>query len=110
VQSINLSVSDYPQLGKLESRLRTVREATVTRVAGKPALGELGAEDVLLIAFAGISALADIIELARAYSRSRDTGIGISATSSGKRHTKTIELRNATDEQVEEFLDWFKGE
>lgn len=111
--SIDLSISDHSQLGALESLLkRTMPELAITRSSGSPLPGELGWQDVLVIVFAGISALADTIGLVREYldSRANETGITITATSSTKRHTKSLEVRHATAEQVAEFLDWFTDE
>jgi Effector Associated Constant Component 1 len=113
VPSVDLSVSDHTQLSSLESVLRReMPELVISRVSGSPAAGELGWEDVLLLTFAGVSALADAIELVKAYLDSRDdeTGVTISATNSTRRRIKSIEVRHATDAQVKEFLDWFKHE
>jgi hypothetical protein len=121
VQSVELSISDNTQLGALESVIvRGIPEVTVTRFSGTPTPGALGWEDVLVLTFGGISALADTIEVVRAYLETRGeprdaieaggtpAGVTITAAKSGKRGSKSLRVQNATDAQVREFLDWYK--
>lgn len=106
---IELSITDDFQLGSLESLLRReIPEVIVGRRPGPPEPGALGWEDVLTLTFAGISALADTIELLRSYLAARDeeTGITITATNISKRRTRELTVRNATEAQVREFTAW----
>ena len=111
--TINLTCSDYSQLGSLQAYLiEEIPEVTVSRVSDAPARGELGVIDVLTVVFAGMSALSDMIGLIRDFLETRDSGTGItvSATSTTRRQTKSLELTDATQEDIREFLDWFKDE
>ena len=56
--SVELSITDNYQLGSLESLLRReMPELAVSRSPGAPEPGALGWEDVLVLTFAGISAV-----------------------------------------------------
>src|ERR1700722_9471941 len=80
---VELSITDDSQLGSLESILRReMPEVIIGRLPGKADPGVLGWEDVLTLAFAGISALVETVEVIRSYldSRSREAGVTITAT------------------------------
>ena len=106
---VELSITDDTQLGSLEAFLKhEMPEVAVRRVPGPGEPDALGWEDVLVLTFAGISALAETVGVIRSYleSRSTETGVMLTATSSTKRRTKTLIVRNATSAQVKEFADW----
>ena len=110
---VELSMTDDSQLGPLESFLRReMPGVTIGRLSGSAEPGALGWEDVLTLTFAGISALVEMIEVIRSYldSRSRETGITITATNVRKRRTKTLVVRNATSAQVKDFAAWLTDE
>jgi hypothetical protein len=111
--SIELSITDNYQLGSLESVLRReMPELAVSRSPGAPEPGALGWEDVLILTFAGISAFKDVVDLVRSYldTRRQDTDVTITATNSTSDRTQTLVVRNATDAQVTEFVNWLTHE
>jgi hypothetical protein len=111
VPSAAVTISDHAQLGSLESLLvRTIPELTVTRAARDVQPGELGIPDVLVVTFAGISAVADMIELIRAFLGSRDTETGVTITATSTSETKRLEVHGATDANVKDFLHWLSDE
>ena len=110
---VELSISDDSQLGSLEALLRReAPEIGIGRLPGKTAPDALGWEDVLTLTFAGISALAEVVDIIRSYLDSRDTetGITITATNVSKRRTKTLVVRSATSAELKDFTDWLTDE
>ena len=81
-------------------------------MAGTAKPDALGWEDILTLAFAGVSAFADTVEVIRSYldSRGKETGVTITATNISKRQTRVLEIRNATSAQVKDFADWLVDE
>ena len=110
---VELSITDDSQLGSLESFLRReMPGVTIGRLSGPAEPGALGWEDVLTLAFAGTSALVEVIEFIRSYldSRARETGVTVTATNVSKRRSKTLIVRNASSAQVKEFASWLTDE
>jgi|GEM_PF-3121077 hypothetical protein len=89
VESAELRVSDYSQLGSLRDYLRLMAPAAgVTRAAGQPGRGEQGALDVLMI-LADSSVLLAAVRVLPEFLRSRKTGLSITMTVKGEPLTLT---------------------
>jgi hypothetical protein len=103
--AVELSVSDYSQLGSLENYLRlAVPGVGVTRSSGRPGRGEQGAVDVLMIA-ADSSVLVTVVKVLPEFLRSRKKGISVTVTVKGKRLTVTGENAEEVMPVIDRFLD-----
>jgi hypothetical protein len=97
--AVELSVSDYSQLGSLADYLRlAVPGAQVTRNPGRPGPGEQGALDALMIA-ADSSVLVAAVNVLPQFLRSRKAGLSVTmtATVKGKRRELTVTADNAQE-------------
>jgi len=95
--TVELSVSDYPQLGSLADYLRLAGDGMrVTRSPGHPGPGEQGALDALMIA-ADSSVLVATVSVLPQFLRSRK----------GKRMELTVTADNAEEvlPVIDRFLD-----
>ncbi len=105
-----MSVSDYSQIGSLESYLRLVAPGVeVTRHLGRAGHGEQGALDVLLIA-ADSSVLVAVVKVLPEFLRSRKKGITVTLkVTPGTRKAKALRLTVTADnaEDVIPVLDRF---
>ena len=104
---VELSVSDYGQLGSLADYLRlAVPDVPVTRSPGQAGRGKQGALDVLLIA-ADSSVLVAVVNVLPQFLRSRKPGLSATVTVKGKRKQLTVTADDARDvgPLVREFLD-----
>lgn len=101
---IELAVSDYGQIGSLESWLSSVSGVEVLRSAGSPRSGEMGALDVLTLVASG-SGLVAVCRMIPEYLRSRRSNLSITATVKGEKFT--ISASNVDDVMpiLERLLD-----
>jgi hypothetical protein len=109
VPVVELSITDDYQLGSLQSFLRReLTDVSIDRFSSAAEPDSLGWVDGLTLTFAGVSAFADAVGLIKSYldSHSKDADVTIIATKASKRITKTLEVRNATSDQVKDFADW----
>jgi hypothetical protein len=103
---VELSLSDYGQLGSLVDYLRLAApEVAVTRIAGRPGRGEQGALDVLTM-LADSTVLVALIKVLPEFLRSRKPGMSVDMKLPGKGHIK-VTADNAADVMpvIEKFLD-----
>ncbi len=110
---VELSITDDSQLGSLESFLRReMPEVFVGRRQNSVEPDALGWEDALTLTFAGMSALAEVIDLIRSFLDSREgrTDVTVSAAAETGGRTKKLTVRGATRAEVKEFTDWFTHE
>jgi len=100
---VELSVSDYSQLGSLADYLRlAVPGVQVTRSPGRPGPGEQGALDVLMIV-ADSSVLAAAFQVLPEFLRSRRKGMSVTA----KVKNKTLTVTGDNAEKVMQVVDRF---
>ena len=78
-QYVELSVSDYAQIGSLWEWLRLSPDVRVERIAGYPGPGEQGALDVLTVV-AGSSGLVAAVKTIPDFIRSRRSGLSVTIT------------------------------
>jgi hypothetical protein len=105
--AVELSASDYSQLGSLGDYLRlAVPGAQVTPSPGRPGLGEQGALDTLMI-MADSSVLVAAVKVLPQFLRSRKAGfsVTIKTTVKGNRRELTVTADNA--EEVLPVIDRF---
>jgi hypothetical protein len=89
MESVELSVSDYSQLGPLERYLRLMAPALVLgRSAGQPAPGEQGALDLLTVV-ADSTVLVSALRILPEFARSRRKDLSITMTRKGRPFTIT---------------------
>jgi membrane-associated two-gene conflict system component 1 (EACC1) len=103
---VELSLSDYGQLGSLENYVRLAApEVELTRVPGRPGSGEQGALDVLTV-LADSSVLVALVKVLPEFLRSRRSGMSVDMKLPGKGRI-TVTADNAEDAMaaIEKFLD-----
>lgn len=103
---VELSLSDYGQLGSLENYVRLAApEVGLTRVSGRPGSGEQGALDVLT-ALADSGGLIALVKVLPEFLRSRKSGMSVEMKLPGRGHIK-VTADNAADVMaaIEKFLD-----
>lgn len=107
MQKLELSTSDYSQLGTLQEFLRhTAPGMEITRSSGRLAPGEQGALDLLTVA-ADSTVLTAALNLIPKFLESRRPGTKVIA----KGRKKEIEIDGTlSDEQVKRIIDWFLDE
>jgi hypothetical protein len=103
-QSIELSLSDYAEIGALYERLRQVPDAMVSRTEGRPTAGEQGALDVLTV-IASSSGLVAAIRTIPGYLQARRSGISVMTTVKGKQFTLTATNVSDVVPIIERLLD-----
>lgn len=104
-EHVELTVSDPSQLGSLQEFLSwAVPAANVSRLPGKPNVGEQGVLDVLVL-LASSSGLVAAIKVLPEYLRSRKTGISITATVKGQPFTLTATNVDEVMPILERLLD-----
>ena len=102
---VELSLSDYGQLGSLEEYLRlTAPGVVVTRVSGRPGHGEQGALDVLT-ALADSTVLVALVKVLPEFLRSRKPGMSVDMKLPGKRLTVTADNAEDVLPVIDKFLD-----
>jgi Effector Associated Constant Component 1 len=102
---VELTLSDYGQLGSLENYLRLAApEVAVTRVPGRPGSGEQGALDVLNI-LADSTVLAAVVRGLPEFLRSRKPGMSVDMRLPGKRLTVTADNAKDVLPVIDKFLD-----
>ncbi len=102
---VELSLSDYGQLGSLEEYLRlTAPGVVVTRVPGRPGHGEQGALDVLT-ALADSTVLVALVKVLPEFLRSRKPGMSVDMKLPGKRLTVTADNAEDVLPVIDKFLD-----
>ncbi len=103
--SAELSASDQSQLERLREFLSVaVPDVAVSRIAGRPGAGELGALDVLVV-LASSSGLLAAIKVLPEFLRSRKTGLSITMTVKGERFTMTATNVDEVMPILERLLD-----
>jgi membrane-associated two-gene conflict system component 1 (EACC1) len=104
-QGIELSVSDPAQFGPLEKFLRwAVPDVGVSRVAGRPGLGEQGALDALTV-LAGSGGLLAAVRVLPDFLRSRRSGLSVTMVVKGEPVTLTATNIEEVMPILERLLD-----
>ena len=85
---VELSVSDFGQIGSLQEWLSSVPGVQVQRIAGPASPGELGTLDVLTV-LAGSGGLVAAIRVIPEFLRSRRSSLSITATINGQKFSVT---------------------
>jgi Effector Associated Constant Component 1 len=80
---IELTVSDYAQIGSLQEWLCQTPNVQIQRIVGHPGAGQQGALDVLAV-LAGSSSLVAALKVIPDFLRSRRSGLSITTTVKGK--------------------------
>ena len=102
---VELSLSDYGQLGSLEEYLRiTVPSVVVTRVPGRPGNGEQGALDILTV-LADSTVLVALVKVLPEFLRSHKPGMSVDMELPGKRLTVTADNAKDVLPVIDKFLD-----
>jgi hypothetical protein len=102
---VELSLSDYGQLGSLVDYVRLAApEVVVTRVPGRPGSGEQGALDVLNV-LADSTVLIALVKVLPEFLRSRKPGLSVDMQLPGKRLTVTADNAGDVMPVIDKFLD-----
>jgi hypothetical protein len=102
---VELSLSDFGQLGSLEEYLRlTSPSVVVTRIPGRPGHGEQGALDILTV-LADSTVLVALVKVLPEFLRSRKPGMSVDMRLPGKRLTVTADNAEDVMPVIDKFLD-----
>jgi hypothetical protein len=105
MNNVELSLSDYAQLGSLEDYLRLAApDVAVTRAPGRPARGEQGALDVLTV-LADSTVLVALVKVLPEFLRSRRPGMSVTMELPGKRLAVTADNADDIMPVIDKFLD-----
>jgi hypothetical protein len=105
LNTAELSVSDYAQLGSLADYLHlAVPGARVTRSAGRAGRGEQGALDVLTIV-ADSSVLVAVVQTLPQFLRSRKPGATVTVKGKSRQLKVTAEDSKDLHQVIEKFFD-----
>jgi hypothetical protein len=100
---LELSVSDYGEVGALERWLSAVPSARVRRVEGEPDSGQQGVLDTLAVA-GGAGAVA-AVRMLPDFIRARRSGLTITTTVKGRKFRLDASNMDEVVPIIERFLD-----
>jgi len=101
---VEVAVSDYAQIGSLQSWLSSSPGVQVLRSPGTAGAGEMGALDVLTVV-AGSSGLVAALRMIPEFLRSRRSGLSITVTVKGEKFAVTASNVKDVMPILERLLD-----